>query len=113
MTADAKLKFRIKTRTEGKNGGHVFGTNYSNKSEFAFSFWASLYADDAATPLASREALLAATSAMYDHLRLFSLLMHVGANGKRSKTEAMFCPAAHRTCGDIGPAARLWRHRQL
>ena len=30
---------------------------------------------------------------MYDHLRLFGLLMHVGANGKRSKTEAMFCPA--------------------
>ena len=30
---------------------------------------------------------------MYDHLRLFGLLIHVGANGKRSKTEAMFCPA--------------------
>ena len=30
---------------------------------------------------------------MCDHLRLFGLLMHVGANGKRSKTEAMFCPA--------------------
>ena len=69
------------------------GTDYTNKGEFTFSFWASLYADDAATPLASREALLAATNAMYDHLRLFGLLMHVGANGKRSKTEAMFCPA--------------------
>ena len=69
------------------------GTNYSNKGEFTFSFWASLYADDAATPLASREALLAATNAMYDHLRLFGLLMQVGANGKMSKTEAMFCPA--------------------
>ena len=52
-----------------------------------------MYADDAATPLASHEALLAATNAMYDHLRLFGLLMHFGANGKRSKTEAMFCPA--------------------
>jgi hypothetical protein len=93
MPADAKLKFRTNTRTEGKNGGHVSGTDYKNKGEFTFSFWASLYADDAATPLASREALLAATNAMYDHLRLFGLLMHVGANGKRSKTEAMFCPA--------------------
>jgi hypothetical protein len=71
----------------------VSGTDYKNKGEFTFSFWASLYADDAATPLASREALLAATNAMYDHLRLFGLLMHVGTNGKRSKTEAMFCPA--------------------
>ena len=93
MPADAKLKFRTNTRTDGKNGGHVSGTDYKNKGEFTFSFWASLYADDAATLLASREALLAATNAMYDHLRLFGLLMHVGTNGKRSKTEAMFCPA--------------------
>ena len=93
MPADAKLKFRTNTRTEGRNGGHVSGTNYTNKGEFTFSFWASLYADDAATPFESREALLKATNAMYDHLRLFGLLMHVGANGKRSKTEAMFCPA--------------------
>ena len=93
MPADAKLQFRTNTRTQGRNGGHVSGTDYKNKGEFTFSFWASLYADDAATPLASREALLAATNAMYDHLRLFGLLMHVGANGKRSKTEAMFCPA--------------------
>jgi hypothetical protein len=93
MPADAKLKFRTNTRTVGRNGGHVSGTNYTNKGEFTFSFWASLYADDAATPLASREALLKATNEMYDHLRLFGLLMHVGANGKRSKTEAMFCPA--------------------
>ena len=82
MPADAKLKFRTNTQTEGEAGGHVSGTNYSNKGEFTFSFWASLYADDAATPLASREVLLAATNAMYDHLRLFGLLMHVGANGE-------------------------------
>ena len=69
------------------------GTDYKNKGEFTFSFWASLYADDFATPIVSREALLAATYAIYDHLRLFGLLMHVGANGKRSKTETMFCPA--------------------
>ncbi len=82
MPADAELKFRTNTRTEGESGGHVPGANYANKGEFAFSLWASLYADDAATPLASREALLTATNAMYDHLHLFGLLMHVGANGK-------------------------------
>ena len=58
MPADAKLQFQTNTRTEGKNGGHVSGTDWSNKGEFTFSFWASLYADDAATPLASRAALL-------------------------------------------------------
>ena len=65
----------------------------TNEGDFTFSFWASLNADDSATPLVSREGLLAATNAMYVRLRLFGLLMHVGANGKRSKTEAMFCPA--------------------
>jgi len=93
MPADAKLQFQTNTRTEGKNGGHVSGTNWSNKDEFTFSFWASLYADDEASPLASRAALLAASNAINDRLRLFGLLMHVGPNGKRSKTEAMYCPA--------------------
>jgi hypothetical protein len=30
---------------------------------------------------------------MYDHLRLFGLLMHVGSKGKQSKTEIIFFPA--------------------
>jgi hypothetical protein len=54
MPADAKLEFRTNTRTKGRNGGHVSGTNYMNKGEFTFGFWVSLYADDAATPQASR-----------------------------------------------------------
>ena len=32
-------------------------------------------------------------NAIHKHLRLFGLLMHVGAPGKKSKTEAMYCPA--------------------
>jgi hypothetical protein len=93
MPADVKLKYRTNTKTEGKNGGHVSSTDWTNKGEFEFSFWASLYADDAALPLSSREGLLAATNAIYEHLRLFGLLMHVGSPGKKSKTEAMYCPA--------------------
>jgi hypothetical protein len=91
MPADAKLKFQTKARTV--SGGHMPGTKYTNKGEFNFSSWASLYADDEATPLASRKALLAATNAMGDYLRLFGILMHVFANGKWRKTEATFCPA--------------------
>ena len=93
MPADVKLKYRTNTKTEGRNGGHVSGTDWTNKGEFEFSFWASLYADGAALPLSSREGLLAATNAIYEHLRLFGLLMHVGSPGKKSKTEAMYCPA--------------------
>ena len=93
MSEESKLKFRTNTRMEGKNGGKVSGTDWTNQGEFSFTFWASLYADDAACPLDSRATLLAATNAIYRHLRLFGLLMHVGSAGKKSKTEAMYCPA--------------------
>jgi hypothetical protein len=93
MPADAKLRCRTNTRTEGQRGGNVSGTDWTNLGEFEFSFWASLYADDAATPMFSRVALLAETNAIYTHLRLFGLLMHVDSPGKKSKTEAMHCPS--------------------
>ncbi len=38
MPADAKLKSRTSTRTEGRNRGHVSGTKYTNRGEFTFSF---------------------------------------------------------------------------
>ena len=99
MPEDSKLQFQTNTRI-GERGGKVSGTDWTNQGEFTFSFWASLYADDAATPVASRAALLAATNATYDHLRKFGLLMHVGRDGKRSKTEAMYCPARNEDYGD-------------
>jgi hypothetical protein len=71
----------------------VSGTDWTNQGEFTFSFWASLYAGGAACPLDSRATLLAATNAIHHHLRLFGLLMHVGSPGKKSKTEAINCPA--------------------
>ena len=100
MPEESKLEFRTNTRMEGKCGGKVSGTDWTNKGEFTFRFWASLYADDAASPLASRASLLAMTNAIYDHLRLFGLLMHVGSPGKKSKTEAMFCPARDKNYED-------------
>jgi hypothetical protein len=93
MPADVKLKYQTNTTTEGKNGGHVSSKDMTSQGEVEFSFWASLYAGDAALPLSSREGLLAATNTIYKHLRLFGLLMHVGAPGKKSKTDAMYCPA--------------------
>ena len=84
MPKDAKLQFWANTRA-GKLCRKVPGINWTNQGEFTFSFWESLYADDAATPIASRAALLAAANAIYDHLRKFGLLMHVGRAGKRAK----------------------------
>jgi hypothetical protein len=93
MPTNGNLEFRTNTRTTGNNGGHVSSNSWSNKGEFTFSYTCSLYADDCALAQKYRAALLAATNAIYDHLRLFGLLMHVGTGGKKSKTEAMFCPA--------------------
>ena len=76
------------------------GTEWSSQGEFAFSFWASLHADGAATPLAYRAALLAATNRICDQLRLFGLLMHVGSESKKSKMEAIYCPAQDEEYGD-------------
>jgi hypothetical protein len=88
----AKLHFRTNTRV-GENGGKFSGTDWTDQGEFTFSFWASLYADDAAAPVVPRAALLAAASAIYDHLRKFDLLIHAGIGGKLSKTEAVYFPA--------------------
>mmetsp|Transcript_19451 Transcript_19451/g.44122 ORF Transcript_19451/g.44122 Transcript_19451/m.44122 type:complete len:211 (+) Transcript_19451:2233-2865(+) len=93
MSKDAKLQFRSTTRTTRARGGQVTGTNYQNKGEYEFGIWASLYADDAATPFASRKALPDASNKTYGHLRKFGLLMHVGSESKKSKAEVMFCPA--------------------
>ena len=75
ITEKSKMHFRTNTRMEGENGGKVSGTDWTNQGEFEFSFWASLYADDAATPFATRASLLTATNRIYDHLRLFGLLI--------------------------------------
>ena len=56
MPGDIKLKFRTNTRMDRRNGCHVSGTDWTNKDEFKFGFWASLCADDAATHFASRAA---------------------------------------------------------
>ena len=108
MPAEAKLQYRTNTRTTGANGGHVSGTDWTNKGEFEFSFWASLYANDAATPLATRAALLAVALAIFTHLKLFGLPMLVSSPGKKSKTEVMFCPARVGEYGDGDVTPRTW-----
>jgi hypothetical protein len=50
--------------------------------------------------MASRVALLAGTNAIYAHLRLFGLPIQVGSPGKKSKTEAVYCPARVSAYGD-------------
>jgi hypothetical protein len=55
-------------------------------------FWASLYADDGAFMFDSRTDLEAATTILFQHFGKFGMKMHVGTNGVKSKTEAMYFP---------------------
>jgi hypothetical protein len=90
-----KLEFRTNTRTTGARGGKVSGTDWTNKGEFSFEIWCSLYADDAGVMHSSRADLVAGAKAIDAHLKLFGLLMHVGRGGKRSKTEAVLFHKRH------------------
>ena len=89
------FEFRTNTRTAGGCGRKVFGTDWTNKGEFSFEIWCSLYADDAGVMCSSRADLVAGAEAIDAHLKLFGLLMHVGRGGKRSKTEAVLFHKRH------------------
>ncbi|GMI62527.1 hypothetical protein ScalyP_jg5732 [Parmales sp. scaly parma] len=80
---------------KSKQDGVLHGRDYAPKgNDYDFSF--SLYADDAASLFDSREAMVEGTETLYQHFVLFGMLMHVGRDGAKSKTEAMFCPADRR-----------------
>jgi hypothetical protein len=75
-----------------------------------FHFGKSMFADDAAYILSSRQELETLCAAIFHHMRHFGLLMHAGTlneNGNhqtKSKTEAMFIPAHPMTQEDIDAA---------
>ena len=77
-----KLEFRTNTRTTGVCGGKVSSTDWTNKGEFSFEIWYSLYADDAGVMHSSRADLVAGAEAIDAHLKLFGLLMR-GPRGRR------------------------------
>ena len=62
-----------------------------------FEFWCSLYADDAALVFESRAALIEGSKLIAPHLKKFGLEMHLGKNGKPSKSVALLIPAQHLT----------------
>ena len=68
-----------------------------------FHFGKSMFADDTAYLLSSREEVEKLSCAIFHHMRRFGLLMHAGSldeNGThktKSKTEAMFFPARSMT----------------
>ena len=60
----------------------------------------SLYADDQAFIFTSRLDLIRGSDIIYRLLVRFGLMMHVGKNGGKSKTEAMLVPGLGRKYED-------------
>jgi hypothetical protein len=65
------------------------GRKTINVSDTDFQFYESLYADDKIKLFESRENLIANHFTVF---KLFALTCHVGRNGGKSKTEAIFFP---------------------
>ena len=74
----------------------IMGRRYNTKNFDQFEFYRSLYADDGAFLLTSRADLEEAVPSIFNVMKAFGLTMHVGRNGTRAKTEAVFYPSALR-----------------
>ncbi len=56
----------------------------------SFDHWTSLFADDCAIFFNSRADLELGASFLFNHLRRFDLMMHIGVDTVLSKTEVMY-----------------------
>jgi Reverse transcriptase (RNA-dependent DNA polymerase) len=71
------------------NFGKINGQNPTAKGK-NFSLFYLLYIDDGVFMFNSRDDLEKGTNMLYDLFKMFGLSMHIGENGKKSKTEAMY-----------------------
>jgi hypothetical protein len=65
---------------------------YKSRSLTSFKIFQCLYVDDGAFPFDTREDMIKGMSLIYHHFARFGLEMHIGRNGKESKTECVFFP---------------------
>jgi hypothetical protein len=100
----------FRTHRDSKRGRLLKQPAPAKTKGVPFHFGKSMFADDAAYILSSRQELEMLCAAIFHHMRHFGLLMHAGTldeNGNhqtKSKTEAMFIPAHPMTQEDIDAA---------
>ena len=73
------------------------------RDAYSFEFFASLFADDCAVLFESHDDMQKGMDYMYNHFLKFGLQIHLGRDGARSKTEAMFFPKPRSDDGSIRP----------
>ena len=65
---------------------------YKSKSLTTVEIFQCLYVDDGAFPFETREDMIQGMNLIYHHFARFGLEMHIGRDGKESKTECVFFP---------------------
>ena len=76
---------------KGKPRGRLIGQNTQAKGT-EFSHWISLYVDDSAFILPTRDDAIKTSNLVLKHLKKFGLQMHTGSETKKSKTEVLHIP---------------------
>jgi hypothetical protein len=83
----AKPVFRA--RSKGVTMGE---RSFQKRDASSFYLWTSLFADDCVIFFNSRADLELGASYLFNHLRRFGLMMHIGVDTTLSKTEATYFP---------------------
>jgi hypothetical protein len=84
-----------------KEFGPITGANTQRKRNVTnFDMWSSLFADDCGLLFETREDMVKGANYIYNHLKRFGLLMHVGRGKTKSKTEAVYFPAQRQPHSD-------------
>jgi hypothetical protein len=87
----ATPQFRFHKETKSFYG-KMKGQNYKTKGTM-FELFLSLYVDDGSFMFKSKADMQKGASILFHHMKRFGLLMHIGRDGGKSKTEALYIPA--------------------
>jgi exonuclease III len=71
--------------------GRLLGQDWRAKG-MTFQMYYLLYVDDGAFNFENKEDMIKASKLIRDTMKRFGLIMHIGENGGKSKTEAMYYP---------------------
>jgi hypothetical protein len=87
-------EFRFHKQTKSCYG-KIKGQSTTTKGT-AFNLFLSLYVGDGSFIFKSKEDMRKGVSILYHHMKIFGLLMHIGKDGGKSKTEVLYTPPRNR-----------------
>jgi hypothetical protein len=93
LWTQAKIKmpqYRFHKETKSYRG-RMNGQGLTAKGT-SFELLLSLYVDDGSFLFKTKQDMAKGTTILFHHIQRFRLLMHIGRNGSKSKTEALFIP---------------------